>query len=852
MARERHALLHCGCAAARHGGTPRPFAPAGGRRHFERDRPFLPRHLALDLALDVERRSIEGRAALRFERLDPAARWLELDAVGFALGAVTLDAGDGARAPEHAYDGRALSVAVPAGAREFVVEVHYRATPRRGLYFLEPDEHVRDRPRQVWTQCQDEDARHWVPCVDRPNVKQTSELRARVPEGWSALSNGRLLAHEREGAAEVFHWQTSRPHASYLLTLVAGEFAVLEAGEVDRVPVSYWVPKGRERDARLSLGETPAMMRHFAALVGTPFPWEKYAQAVVSDFVFGGMENTSATTLHEHALLDDRARIDNTAEDLVAHELAHQWFGDYVTCRDWGHGWLNEGFATLFEHVDRERRLGPDEYDYGLKGDQENYLAEARGRYRRPVVCRDYDAPVELFDRHLYEKGGLVLHLLRRELGDEPFWRGVGEYLRRHAFGLVETRDLARALEDASGKSLERFFEQWVYRAGHPELAVRVEHDPEAGLLLAHVAQALGPGEAPFALALELDVSEAGGAPRRECLRVERADETFALPCRARPAFVVVDPRHRVLGDLKVDAPADLLRRQLAGAPTARGRWLAAQGLARHDDPRTHDALRAALHHGGAFWGVRAEAAHALGALRTPEALATLCASTGLAHPKVRRAVAAALGSFRRPEAAEALRPLALGDESYAVEAEAAKALGATRQPLAFDVLVELLDRPSWAELVRAGAVEGLAKLRDERALPHLLALTRYGQPGRARRAATRALASFAPDRRAREAAEALLDDVDPHVRHDAAVALGEIGDPLARAALARSVEREGDGRVRRRAREALAELAAARPDPAAAREELEGLRAEVRELRARLAKLESRLPAPKGGPPSS
>ncbi|HEU4533443.1 MAG TPA: HEAT repeat domain-containing protein, partial [Polyangiaceae bacterium] len=246
-----------------------------------------------------------------------------------------------------------------------------------------------------------------------------------------------------------------------------------------------------------------------------------------------------------------------------------------------------------------------------------------------------------------------------------------------------------------------------------------------------------------------------------------------------------------------------------------------------------------------AFWGVRAEAAAALGALRSPDALAALVAAADVAHPKARRAVAAALGSFPKPEAAAALRSLALGDVSYAVAGEAAKSLGATRQPAAFDALVELLDRPSWGELVRAGALEGLAKLRDERALPLLLERSRYGQPPRARRAATRALAAFGPDRRAREGLEALLDDVDPHVRNDAAIALGELADAQAQPALARALELEGDGRVRRRLREAIGALASAgHPDLTPLREELDGLRAEVRELRARLGKLEARSPA--------
>src|SRR5262245_13082317 len=186
------------------------------------------------------------------------------------------------------------------------------------------------------------------------------------------------------------------------------------------------------------------------------------------------METTTATTMYEHILLDERAAIDVTSDDLVAHELAHQWFGDLVTCRDWSHAWLNEGFATFMEHVDREAHKGRDEYDLGLAADLAAYLAEANTRYRRPLVCQDYEAPIDLFDKHLYEKGSLVLHMLRRKLGDEDFWASVRTYLEKHRGGIVETRDLMRAFEETSGKSLERFFEHWVFRPGHPMLGVTI------------------------------------------------------------------------------------------------------------------------------------------------------------------------------------------------------------------------------------------------------------------------------------------------------------------------------------------------------------------------------------------
>ncbi len=471
-----HARCACGSALSSQAAASRPFALAGAKRVYERSRPFAIHHIALVLELQVEQKAIRGTATLDVARVDPAAAEIALDAVGFDIEAVEARLyREGAFAPAaHVYDGETLRVTLPAGAGAAQIRVAYRAVPRRGIYFLAPDEHVTDRPRQVWTQCQDEDARHIFPCHDKPHVKQTTEVTVTVPAGWYALSNGELVSE----SAGTFHWKMSEPHPSYLFTLVAGEFARID-DEVDGVPLSYLVPRGREADGRRTFARTPAMIRRFGAILGVPYPWNKYAQVVVSDFIFGGMENTTATTMYEHILLDERAALDVSSDDLIAHELAHQWFGDLVTCRDWSHGWLNEGFATFMEHVDRESHLGRDEYDYGVKGDGEAYFGEARGRYKRPIVCQDYEAPIDIFDRHLYEKGACVLHMLRRELGDALFFGGVRAYLTRHRKSVVETRDLMRALEEVSGRSLERFFEQWVYRPGHPELEIKIEHEGE-------------------------------------------------------------------------------------------------------------------------------------------------------------------------------------------------------------------------------------------------------------------------------------------------------------------------------------------------------------------------------------
>ncbi|HXK16153.1 MAG TPA: M1 family metallopeptidase, partial [Polyangiaceae bacterium] len=487
----------CGCGAARG-----PFSLAGTERQYERSRPYRIEHLFVDLALDFETKSVRGRTVLDFQRVAAKATSLLVDAIGFELESVRVDDGSGLKPASFSYDGEVISLeGLPERGQ---LRIDYKATPKRGLYFLAPDEHVKHRPVQAWTQCQDEDARHFIPCVDKPHVKMTTELSATVPAGFQVLSNGELVSAETRGKTPwTYRFKLEQPHPSYLLTLVVGHFDVVEDRPAQlgerQVPINYLVPVGQAQAAARSLGQTPHMLEFFSERFGVPFPWQRYSQVVVSDFIFGGMENTTATTLYEHVMLDERAALDVSSCDLVAHELAHQWFGDYVTCRDWSHAWLNEGFATFCEHLEREQRLGRDEYDYGVAGDVETYLGEAGGRYQRPIVCRDYAEPIDLFDRHLYEKGGLVLHMLRRELTDAVFFEGVARYLGRHAFGIVETNDLMRAFEEVAGRSLERFFDHWVYRPGHPELSVKVSYDD--GLLSVSLKQAQKTGEAAvFAL----------------------------------------------------------------------------------------------------------------------------------------------------------------------------------------------------------------------------------------------------------------------------------------------------------------------------------------------------------------
>jgi aminopeptidase N len=843
-----HERVHagCGCGLAREASATaasRPFALSSSSKHYERDRPFEIKHLALDAAIDFESKSLAATVTLNVARIDKSARYLELDAIAFEIKAVSVDG----HPVDVEYDGHTLRVPLGLRVNHASVRVRYKAYPRRGLYFLAPDAAYPKRPLQAWTQCQEEDARHFIPCHDKPHVKMTSALRIVVPEGFYALSNGDLLKEDEVAGKPRFAYEHREPHPSYLITLVVGQFARLES-HAGSVALSYLVPRGKEKDAIASFGRTPQMIATFEKLLGVAYPWKSYAQVVVSDFIFGGMENTTATTLYEHVILDETARLDATSDDLIAHELAHQWFGDLVTCRDWSHGWLNEGFATYFEHVWREASEGIDAFHYGLLTDLSNYAVEARGRYRRAVVCAEYDAPLDLFDRHLYEKGGLFLHALRVRLGSEVFFAAVGDYLRVHAKSLVETRDLQRAFEARSGRSLERIFEEGLYKPGHPELDVDITIVGSELRVAVKQTQAAVDG-VPAAFVVELWVEWAYGEIKdatkdlhRHRFMIDKRAETFTLPLARRPMFVVIDPNMQVLGEIVVHAPPEMFRAQLLHGPSGRARWLAAQALVSDADLLTERALATCLKRDREFWGVRAECAEALGRIGSSTAERTLLEHVETKHPKVRRAIVAALGRFKSSEVVAALKRAIESDASYFVTAESARSLGKTKHSSAKPVLEKLLKRTSWADVVAGSAVDGLVHLRDESSAQTLRALSQYGKPARVRHAAILGLPKLGEGRAVREDLESLLRDPDPHLRIDVARALLDLGDPRARGKLQEQLDADLDPRARRRLRETLRDLGGeSKKAQSDLREEVEKLRTELLKLTQKVGALEAK-----------
>jgi len=832
----------------------RPFALPGARPQYGPDKVVDVLHIHLDLRPDLERKRLDAVCVTTVRAIEDGVAQLRLDAVDLIVERVVRrDDRQPAERLAHRITSDKLEIAIDPPLRagdELTFAVEYAVErPRRGLYFIEHE------PRHLWSQSQDSDARFWFPCFDYPAEKQTTSATVIVPNGLFALANGALLERTEGPAETTFRYEQTVPHASYLVTLVVGPFSEIAQAH-DRLPVFYYTLPGREADGERAFGSTPRMIDVFERTFGVPYPYARYSQIAVADFIFGGMENTAATTQTDRVLHDERAHLDYSAEYLASHELAHQWFGDLVTCRDWAHAWLNEGFATYCEAVWLEAEKGWDEYQHDIYGVVQRYLEEDTERYRRPIVCNVFRDPIELFDRHLYEKGAAVLHMLRGELGWERMRRSVRRYLNENAQRNVETIDLVRAIEAETGRNMRGFFAQWVERGGHPKLEVGYRWDADRKTALITVAQKQTIDEASPAYEFDLEVgfvadappsirTDAGGGPlpgeTRVRLHVERAPQTFAVVLERAPQLVRVDPDAWILSAwrsaLGTDAHVAIVR--CDPSPTARVR--AAKALAKEGGRAARETLAHALAN-DPFWGAAAEIAAALGSSRAPSAREALLANTAHAHPKVRRAVADALGHWRDEAVADALLAMR-GDRSYFVVAAALHALGKTRSARAFDALVDGIATPSWNETIAAGAVRGLGMLADARAMPVLHDAMAPARHEALRRAAVTAIGHLGTlaDAVRTDAVDAVgqaLRDDSFLVRVAAFTAAERLGDRRLLPALDRLALAEHDGRLRRDAAEAALRVREEQSKPAALtelREELDRLRTDVHALRERI-----------------
>jgi aminopeptidase N len=593
-----------------------------------------------------------------------------------------------------------------------------------------------------------------------------------------------------------------------LVTLTVGRFSVIK-DKWRNIPVTYYCERGREADTLRAFSKTPKMLEFFSKSIGVKYPYPKYAQIAAHDFIFGGMENTSATTQTEYALLDERAALDYTSDELVAHELAHQWFGDYLTCKDWGHAWLNESFATYFDPLFKRFDKGEDEFLYAIRTNVREYLAEDKERYRRSIATGTYRRPSDLFDRHLYEKGSVVLFMLHRILGEKLFWKAINTYVKDNRGRVVETLDLINAIEKATGYNMRKFFDQWVFGPGHPDYALTSWWDAAKKQINIRVVQtqAQGNGVGLFSVDTEFLFLTKGGE-KREKVTIDQKAHLFKFSLPSEPDMVLFDPDHRVLKTVSFPKPEAWLLKQLVKDKNVLGRIDAAQELARRHSPAVLESLKKTLLN-DPFWGVRAEAARAIGSLGTEEAATTLIHCLDVAeHPKVRRAIYEGLRSTRSKNAADAVEKRFRKEPSYFVEAEGVRLLGALRHPKAKAVIEETLKKESWNDVLRQAAVEAMGLSRSSTWIPTLLSYTKPGHHQRLRMAALRGLMMFKPaTEQVKNRLVELTTDSFLLMQTAAARALTELGDERAVPALKKLTTGDRDGRLKRLAEEAINKL---------------------------------------------
>lgn len=827
------------------------FPMPGDKPRYPRDRVADIKHVRLDVQLDLDNKRVTGRVAHTFTPLNDGLTALDLDAVDLEIARVT--AANGAALAYSLSDGR-LHVELPepknSGEEETIV-IEFAGSPRRGMYFIAPDANYPWKRLEVWTQGQDEDSRHWFPCYDYPNEMATTECHVTVREPFTVISNGELRGVDSaDGGMRTYHWHQDVPHVTYLTSIVAGEYAEI-TDEWDGIPIQSYVPANREADGRAMVKNTAEMMKLFSERTGIRYPYAKYSQAVVQDFIFGGMENVSATTVTDLILFDERARLEQDGDYLLAHEIAHQWFGDLLTCRDWSHGWLNEGFATFFELHFTEHSKGRDEFIYAIQNEMDSYLSEA-STYRRPIVTNVYNAPLDIFDRHLYEKGGVVLNMLRALLGETLFWKAIRRYALSRRGTNVVTPDLQRAIEESTGRNLDWFFDQWVFSPGHPEIEGSYSWDDKSNSAKLALKQTQTGDKVPevFRLPLRLNFRLENGETHDTTIEMTEREQTFYVPLAAKPKWLNVDGE--VLKTLKLERPAEMLRAQLAEDEDVLGRVDAARALGKQSDPESIAALGKAARE-DAFWGVQAEAGKALGAIRSNTAMEEILASLDVPHPKARRNIVRALGEFREERAAQALAGIIeQGDVSYYVEAAATAAIGKTRSQLAFGALERALAKDSQNDVIRINAFDGLGQLRDERGVQLAIDWSRYGRPANVRGAACATLGQLGqvvPEHRKDEIIDhliTLIDDPWLRTQLSAINALAELKASKALPALDRATQSALDGRVSRSARIAakrIRESGDKGEDVKKLREEVDKLTDENRGLKDRLDAIEARLP---------
>lgn len=728
------------------------------------DRDFDTRHMALDLRFDWEHEQVIGVETATFKPLIPGLRKIELDAADMTISSVKM-AGNALKfdtdVPRQKLWINLDRAYQPTEEIALVIEYRTNGSQARiaglvgaGLRFIKPTPEDPTKPKQIWSQGESEYNHYWFPCYDHPNDFFTTEITATVEKPLTVISNGKLLeTRDNKDGTRSFHWKIDQPHASYLTSIIVGEYVPV-VSDYQGIPIITYVYPDEVKEGKITTERLTEMVKFFSEKTGLKYPYAKYAQTMARDFG-GGMENISATTQTDNMIHDARTELDSNTDGLQSHELAHQWFGDYVTCRDWSDIWLNESFATYFQAMWDEHKLGGDDFLYSdVKANQDAYLTTWKQGNRRPIVTKNYASPDSVFDTYAYPRGGAVLHMLRQTLGEENWWRAINYYLNKYANQPVETEQFRIAIEESTGQAMDWFFDEWLYKMGHPIFRVTQNYDPATKILKLSVEQlqtidstSQFPQVTLFQTPVNIEIGTASGVRVERVQILPKKEQSFSLSVDSKPLLVNFDYHGTLIKELEFDKTTDELAYQMTRDEDVLGRiWALGELQARVAAPATSESEKAQITlelsnvvARDKFWGVRVNAATALADLKASAARTALIAATSDPDARVRARAVTSLAVSKDPSLAGNYIRL-LSDQSYAVIKAAASALGETKSPEAYVALEKLASVRSWRDNIRTSALTGLGELRDKRSLNLALRFATVGNENQVRAAALRLL----------------------------------------------------------------------------------------------------------------
>jgi aminopeptidase N len=749
---------------------------------FARNRDYDLQDARIELRFDLDQRLVIGQVTHTLSTLKDGLRQLDFDSVGLTILSARLDGKDAHFSTDDAKLHVDLVGPSKAGDKHEVV-IRYQGSPKKGIYFILPTKTYSAQPKEIWTQGEAEDTRYYIPIYDYPNNRTTSEMIVTVPRDWVTVSNGKLQNVVDAGQGmKTWTWRQSQPISTYLISLVAGEFD--ESKKTWRnIPVDYRVPHGDAGRIEPTFARTPEMLSFFSDRLGVLYPWDKYDQTAVDQFSLGGMENASATTLTARGLLHPALAHESLegADGLISHEMSHQWFGDLVTTKDWANLWLNEGFATFMATLWEEHQYGVDNAAYSRWRSQAAYFRQRR-LFGVPIVTHDFRDSLE-YAGNIYGKAGLVLEMLREQLGDDAFFYALQHYLEVNRLQNVATADLIKAIEESTHIDVDRFFEEWIYGAGAPRFAVSTTYDASAKQVRMEVKQTqdIRGHVGLFDVPVEVAITTPAGS-KSFPVTVSKADETFSFPADSEPLLVLFDKGDKILKSVEFHKSDAQWIYQLQHAEDVPDRADAAQALG---DMKGNDAVIAALGEAAAhdhFWGVRVQALTALGRIGGAQAEKPVLSGLADPAPWVREVAVEQLSKFSDdPALASKLTEIANKDSAYRVRAAALLGLGQRKAEGAMATLENAAKTDSPDDVIRRAALRAMGALGNGQAAPQLLEWIEPGKPVRLRTAAIDSLGKIAKKDEAIESRLiALLNDSDFDIRLAAVYALGERGDSAA------------------------------------------------------------------------